>query len=142
MPSKRAGAVYALPHRGALLLALGAKEDGFALEHLDGQEERGDGVDARRRKNDCDVVPVIRADDELLAEKADVEDGDEGELQVEFDAREHSGDGGKDDDKQEWRDVTLRFLVAFRERGDGEEDGSKKNRQRKGHDENGEPNPM
>jgi hypothetical protein len=39
MPSERSVGVYALPHRGAVLLAkLGAEEDGFALEHFYGDE--------------------------------------------------------------------------------------------------------
>jgi hypothetical protein len=55
----------------------GAEEDGFALEHLDGDEKGGGGVDARGGEDDGDVVPMIGAGDELFAEQADVEYGDE-----------------------------------------------------------------
>ena len=74
-----------LPRRGAphggrpyAERKLGAEEDGFALEHFDGDEECRGGVDTGGREDDGDVVPVISADDQLLAEETDIEDGDEG----------------------------------------------------------------
>jgi hypothetical protein len=42
---------------------LGAEEDGFALEHFDGEEEGGGGVDAGGGEDDGDVVPVVGAGD-------------------------------------------------------------------------------
>src|SRR6267154_4284472 len=46
----------------------GAKEHGFALEHLDGQEEGYGGIQAGGNKNDGDEIPVVSAGDEFFAE--------------------------------------------------------------------------
>jgi hypothetical protein len=42
---------------------LGTEEDGFALEHFDGEEESGGGVDAGGTKDHSDYVPMISAGD-------------------------------------------------------------------------------
>lgn len=55
---------------------LGAEEDGFELEHFDGDEEGGGGVDAGGREDDGDEVPVIGAGDQFFAEEAGAENGD------------------------------------------------------------------
>src|SRR5712664_3423067 len=59
---------------------LGAEEDGFALEGFEGQEEGESGVDAGGGEDDGDGIPVISAGDDLLADQAGVENGNEGEL--------------------------------------------------------------
>src|SRR6266513_3605607 len=41
----------------------GAEEDGFALEHFDGDEEGGSGIHAGGGENHRDVIPVIGAGD-------------------------------------------------------------------------------
>ncbi len=51
---------------------LGAEEDGFALEHFDGEEKRDGGVEAGGGEDHPDVIPVVSAGDEFLAEKADI----------------------------------------------------------------------
>lgn len=43
------------------LHVLGAEKHRFALEHFDGKEKGDGGVDARGRKNDGDIVPMVRA---------------------------------------------------------------------------------
>lgn len=48
-------------------MCLGPEEDGFALEHFDGEEEGDGGVDAGGRKDDGYVIPVVGADDQFLA---------------------------------------------------------------------------
>ena len=120
--------------RGAIVL--GAEEDGFALEHFDGQEERDGGVNASRREDDGDKVPMISAGDELLAEKTDVEDGDEGELRSELDAGQHRSDGRNDDDESHGGDVGLRFFVGLGKESDGHQGGGKEHRNGQGHEEN------
>ena len=78
---------------------LRAEEDGFALEHFDGEEERSGRVNARGEENEGDVIPMIGASNELLAEKAGTEDRNEGEFGSELDTRKHGGDGRDDDHK-------------------------------------------
>src|SRR5258708_39655646 len=80
----------------------GAEEDGFALEHFDGEEEGDGGVNASGEEDENDGVPVIGSSDELLAKKADIQDGDEGELGSELDAVGHGGDGGGEYDERTW----------------------------------------
>jgi len=93
-------------------IKLGAEEDGFALEHFDGEEKSGGGVGASGTEDQSDYVPMVGAGDEIFAKKADVENGDESEFGREFDAREHGGDRRDDDHEHERRDVALRFLVT------------------------------
>ncbi len=83
----------------SLLKSLGAEEDGFALEHFDGEEERSGRVNARGEENEGDVIPMIGASNELLAEKAGTEDRNEGKFGSELDTRKHGGDGRDDDHK-------------------------------------------
>src|SRR5258708_37586539 len=93
----------------------GAEEDGFALEHFDGEEEGDGGVNASGEEDENDGVPVIGSGDELLAKKADIQDGDEGELGSELDAGEHGGDGGGDNDKNHRREKALGVFLRFEE---------------------------
>jgi hypothetical protein len=48
----------------------GAEEDGFALEHFDGDEESDSGVNAIGSEDQCDQIPMIRACHEFLTQKA------------------------------------------------------------------------
>src|ERR1700685_2146664 len=75
---------------------LGAEKDGFALEHLYGDEEGHCGVDATGDKDDGDGVPVICAGDEFFAEQAYVHDRYDGELRRQLDPGKHGGNGGND----------------------------------------------
>src|SRR5260370_22077992 len=91
---------------------LGAEEDGFALEHFDGEEKRDGGVDAGGGEDHPDVIPVVGAGDEFLAEKADVEDRDERKVGGEFHAGKHGRNGGKESTRGHRRAVTLRRFVV------------------------------
>ena len=46
----------------------GAEEDGFALEHLDGEEQGYGGIHAGGNKDDGDEIPVVSAGDKFFAE--------------------------------------------------------------------------
>src|SRR5260370_11453945 len=102
---------------------LGAEEDGFALEHFDGEEKRDGGVEAGGGEDHPDVIPVVGAGDEFLAEKADVENRDKRKFGGEFHAGKHGGNGGKDDDKGHRREIALSFFVGFGEECDGHKGG-------------------
>src|ERR1700682_2984277 len=114
---------------------LGAEEDGFALEHFDGEEEGGGGVDAGGGKDDGDEVPVIGAGDEFLAKQADVQDRDEGELWGELDPGEHGGDGRYDNDKRHGREIALGLFVGLGEERDGHKGSGEKDGNGEGHEE-------
>ena|SRR5882724_9269524 len=73
-----------------------------------------------------DEVPVIRAGDELFAEEADVQDGDERELGSELHAGKHGSDGGDNDDKGHWGEIALCFFIGLGEERDGHEGGGEK----------------
>src|SRR5580700_8388130 len=116
----------------------GAEEDGFALESSDGDEDGYSGVDAGGGKDRRDRTPVVGACDDFLADKAGVEDGNEGELGVEFDAREDAGNGGDDDDKRHGCEIALGFFVGFGEEGDGHQDSGEEDGERQSHQEDGD----
>src|SRR6266404_3123615 len=122
-----------LPHSKS-----GAEEDGFALEHFDGEEEGGGGVDAGGKENDGDEIPVVSAGDELFAEKADVEDGDERKFGSELRTGKHGRKSGNDNYKRHRREIALGFLVSFGEEGDGHQNGGEKKGNGEGHEENGD----
>src|ERR1700757_1918261 len=84
---------------GSVLSLLGTEEYGFALKHFGREKERDGGVSAGRSENDGDIVPMIGADDQFLAQKTDVEDRNHGKLRVQVHAGQHGGDGRNDDDK-------------------------------------------
>src|SRR5882724_1957386 len=98
-----------------------AKEDGFALEQIDGDE-----------------IPVIGAGDEFLAEKADVEDRDERKFGGELRTGKHGRKSGNDNYKRHRREIALGFLVSFGEEGDGHQNGGEKKGNGEGHEENGD----
>ena len=116
---------------------LGAEEDGFALEHFDGDKEGGRSIDARGKKNDGDVIPVVGAGDEFFAEEADVQNRDERKLGSQLHAGKHGGDGGNDDDKGHRREITLRFFISLGEERDGHERCGEKDGHGKSHEEDG-----
>src|SRR6266566_1394539 len=94
---------------------LRAEEDGFALEHLDGEEEGSGGVDAGRCKDDGDEIPMVSANHKFLAEQTYIEDGDERQFGSELHTRQHRRDRRDDDDEDERHDIALRFFVALGE---------------------------
>ena len=55
---------------------LGAKEDGFTLEHFDGKEKGDGGVEAGGKEDEGDEVPVVGAGDEFFTKETYVENGD------------------------------------------------------------------
>src|SRR5882672_12148413 len=116
---------------------LGAEEDGFALEHFDGEEKGGGGVDAGGSENDGDEIPVIRAGDELFAEKANVKDGDERKFGSELHAGKHGRNSGNDDDKGHRREIALGLFVGLGEESDGHQDSGEQNGDGKSHEEDG-----
>src|SRR5712664_510607 len=134
MKSWRAGAQYIAPLQRK---KLGAEEDGFALEHFDGEEEGGRGVDAGRAEDDGDEVPVVSTGDEILAEQTDIENGNERKFGSEFNARQHGGDRRDDHDEHERCDVALGFFMAFGKQRDGKERGGKHYGEWQRHEENG-----
>src|SRR5713226_3173216 len=105
---------------------LGAEENGFALEHFDGEEESDGGVDAGGEENEGDKIPVIGAGDEFFAEQAHVDNRDEGQFGSEFDARDNARNGGDDDDHAHGGQVALRFFITLGEKRDGHEHGGEK----------------
>src|SRR5579859_861950 len=119
-----------LPGAGGLLRT---KEDGFALECFDGEEQRDGGIDAGRYKNQDNGIPVVGAGHDLLANQASVEDGNEGELRSEIDAGEQGRDGGNDHQEGHGCEIALRFFVALGKERDGHQHGGKEYGQRKSH---------
>ena len=105
--------------------ALGAEEDGFALEHFDGEEERGGGVHAGREENEGNGVPVVGACDDVFAHQAGVEDRNQSELGREFDPGHEGSNGGNDNYKGHGSEVALGFFVALGEERDGQQDRGK-----------------
>jgi hypothetical protein len=58
----------------APLQRLGTEEDGFTLEHLDGDEKSRCSVDTGGCEDKRDVIPVIGAGDKFLAKQAGIKD--------------------------------------------------------------------
>src|SRR5579859_1088305 len=116
----------------------GAEEDGFALEHFDGDEESDGCVYAIGSEDQCDQIPMIRACHEFLTQKAGSENGNERKFGGELDAGKHGGDGGNDDNESHGSEIALGFLVGFGEESDGHEDRGEKNGDRKSHEEDGD----
>src|SRR5205807_6685914 len=112
----------------------GAEEDGFALEHLDGEEQGYGGIHAGGNKDDGDEIPVVSAGDKFFAEEAHVKNGDERELGSKLDAGEHGGDRRDNDDESQRRQIALRFLVGFGEQSNGHQGGGKEYGERQSHD--------
>src|SRR6266404_2574176 len=122
-----------LPHSKS-----GAEEDRFALEHFDGEEEGGGGVDAGGKENDGNEIPVVGAGDEFFAEKADVEDRDKRKFGSKLNAGKHGGDGRDDDDKGHRREIALGLFVGLGEESDGHQGGGEQNGDGKSHEEDGD----
>src|SRR5260370_17151417 len=104
---------------------LGAEEDGFALEHFDGEEKRDGGVDAGGGEDHPDVIPVVGAGDEFLAEKADIEDRDERKFGGEFHAGKHGRNGGKEEHQGHRGGEALGFFLGFCKKGGGRKGGGR-----------------
>src|SRR5208337_1472314 len=115
----------------------GSEKHAFPLKHFDREEQRRGGIDARRKKDDSDKIPVICAGDQFLAEQAGIKDGYQRKFGGEVDGQ-HGGDGWNDNDEHERADVALGFLVALGKEGHGHDAGGEKDRNRKHHDEDGE----
>src|SRR5260370_36676961 len=94
---------------------LGAEENGFALEHFDGEEEGDGGVDAGGKENEGDEIPVIGAGEEFFAEQAHIDNRDEGQFGGEFDARENDRNSGENEDSRHQVQEALRFFITLRE---------------------------
>src|SRR5260370_36638892 len=92
---------------------LGAEEDGFALEHFDGEEKRDGGVEAGRAEDDGDQGPVGSTGDEILAEQTDIENGNERQFGREFNAGENGGDRRDDHEEHERGELALGFFLGL-----------------------------
>ncbi len=81
---------------------------------------------------------MIGASDQLFAEKAYVEDRDEGELGSELDPGKHSGNRRDDNDKCHRCEIALGLFVSFGEERDGHQGSGEKDGDGKSHEEDGD----
>src|SRR5215472_2044117 len=116
---------------------LGAEEDGFALEHLYGDEQRKGGIDAAGRQDEQNVVPMKSAGNNLLANQAGAENGNQSELGIQIETGQERSNRRDNHDEGHRREVTLCFFVAFGEQSNGQQGCREEHRQGQGHEKNG-----
>src|SRR5271155_3690103 len=101
-----------------------AKQDVFAVEHGDRGDDANGRINAGHPKDGGHQPPGVIPGEDFLAHKARIENRDKRGFPVEFDARQGSNNGRGDDDKNQRRDVRLRFAVTLGEERDGQKYGS------------------
>src|SRR5712692_11663978 len=100
-------------HAGDRGFFSGTKEDGFALKHLDSNEEFGGGINTSREKDEDYEGPMVGTGDKFLAEQANVENGNDGEFRSELNAGQHGRNGRDDHDESHGSEIALGFFVGF-----------------------------
>ena len=112
---------------------LGAGEDVFAFEKGDGYQDRNRGVETHRAEDHRDVIPMIQPGQDFPSGQTDVQDRDQRQAVIEFNAGQHRRRRRNDRQNEQGLEIRVGLLGAAGKQSNRQHGAGEENHQRQHH---------